>query len=247
MMYGQTGSGKTHTMTSFYRRVADQLFPSAPPADPAAPAASSSTVTESDGGIRVTFVEVAGERVLDVLNGVQPVPLLACRDGGTQAHPLAEARITTAAQLVRLARRAAALRATAATASNSSSSRSHAVCRIYVPAAAGGGAEGLLQLVDLAGAEDSRDSAAHGAERRRESAQINTSLSMLKECMRARANAAAGPGPRSGPFRSAVVPYRKSKLTHLLRACFAPGAVTCIIATVSPASKAGPLARPPPP
>ena len=74
------------------------------------------------------------------------------------------------------------MRATAATGSNAHSSRSHAVCRIYVAAGASGGdagggeaAEAVLQLVELAGAEDAGDSAA-----RRESAQINTSLAMLQ-------------------------------------------------------------------
>ena len=92
--------------------------------------------------------------------------------------------VTSARQFLRLTSRAAALRATAATGSNAHSSRSHAVCRIYVNAGGGGGggegAEAVLQLVDLAGAEDARDSAGHDAARRRESAQINTSLAMLQ-------------------------------------------------------------------
>ena len=52
MLYGQTGSGKTYTITSFYQRLAEQIFPSNP-ASADAPKAS----------VRVTFVEIVGEKV----------------------------------------------------------------------------------------------------------------------------------------------------------------------------------------
>ena len=41
-----------------------------------------------------------------------------------------------------------------------------------------------LTLVDCAGTERKEDSATHSAERRKEGAEINTSLHALKECLR---------------------------------------------------------------
>lgn len=46
------------------------------------------------------------------------------------------------------------------------------------------GAHGELTLVDLAGSERSVDSAEHNAEQTKQSAQINASLAVLKECLR---------------------------------------------------------------
>lgn len=62
--------------------------------------------------------------------------------------------------------------------------------------------------------------------------QINSSLAALKECVRCKA---AGKTSASGA--AAFLPYRKSKLTHLLRACFEDENPTVVIATVSPSSK----------
>lgn len=62
--------------------------------------------------------------------------------------------------------------------------------------------------------------------------KINSSLAALKECVRCKA---AGKTSASGA--AAFLPYRKSRLTHLLRACFEDENPTVVIATVSPSSK----------
>ena len=208
-------------MTSIYEQVAEDLF------------RKIDELQAQTGRRRIVslaFVELAGDRCSDMLNAGRPAQLLTGRDGGVQPYPVVEAsHLSCAGQLLALIRHACALRATEATGVHDHSSRSHAVCRIYVAdhggGGGGGGGEGLLQLVDLAGSEHRIDSAEHSAARRKEGAQINSSLAALKECIRARAAAAA------------FVPYRKSKLTLLLKACFAEGSATCVIATVSPASK----------
>lgn len=82
---------------------------------------------------------------------------------------------------------------------------------------------GKLSLVDLAGSERGSDTKAHNSQRRTESAEINTSLLALKECIRAL------------DTRSKHVPYRASKLTLILKDCFtSKQARTTMIATVSP-------------
>ena len=88
---------------------------------------------------------------------------------------------------------------------------------------------GKLSLVDLAGSERGDDTKSHNTQRRTESAEINTSLLALKECIRALDNQT-----KTGPRH---VPYRASKLTLLLKDCFTSSrAKTTMIATVSPSS-----------
>lgn len=83
--------------------------------------------------------------------------------------------------------------------------------------------KGKLTLVDLAGSERGSDTKSHSSQRRAESADINTSLLSLKECIRAMGKKNAG-----------HVPYRGSKLTLILKDCFSPDSKTTMIATVSP-------------
>lgn len=140
-------------------------------------------------------------------------------------YPVVEIPIASPEELLTYVRLAASLRATEATGVHDHSSRSHSICRIYVRRGGPGGAEGMLQLVDLAGTEHRVDSAEHDAARRKEAAQINSSLSSLKECVRLKA---AG---------DKFVPFRKCKLTHMLKQAFMDHSATVVIATVSPASK----------
>lgn len=83
-----------------------------------------------------------------------------------------------------------------------------------------------MSLVDLAGSERGSDTKSHNSQRRGESAEINTSLLALKECIRALGVSKNG---------TKHVPYRGSKLTLLLKDCFTSSqARTTMIATVSP-------------
>jgi kinesin family member 2/24 len=112
------------------------------------------------------------------------------------------------------------LRTTHTTEANDTSSRSHAICQLLLEH--DGKLKGKLTLVDLAGSERGSDTKSHNSQRRTESAEINTSLLSLKECIRALGQ------------KSAHVPYRGSKLTLLLKDCFSPNSKTTMIATVSP-------------
>ena len=100
---------------------------------------------------------------------------------------------------------------------------------------------GKLSLVDLAGSERGTDTRSHNSQRRTESAEINTSLLSLKECIRAlgqrkATTASSSATPGSGGVH---VPYRGSKLTLILKDCFtSPQARSTMIATVSPGASA---------
>lgn len=117
-------------------------------------------------------------------------------------------------------------RTTHSTEANDTSSRSHAICQIMLRERSSGKLRGKLSLVDLAGSERGNDTKSHNSQRRNESAEINTSLLSLKECIRAL-------GANKGGTKH--VPYRASKLTLLLKDCFTSSqAKTSMIATVSP-------------
>uniref|UniRef100_A0A7S2YAH1 Kinesin-like protein n=1 Tax=Entomoneis paludosa TaxID=265537 RepID=A0A7S2YAH1_9STRA len=119
-----------------------------------------------------------------------------------------------------------------ATEANDTSSRSHAICQIMLRDVRNDKLRGKISLVDLAGSERGTDTKSHNSQRRAESADINTSLLALKECIRALDKNASSGQPASSAQH---VPYRGSKLTLILKDCFTSSkAMTTMIATVSP-------------
>lgn len=122
------------------------------------------------------------------------------------------------------------MRTTHATEKNDTSSRSHSICQILLRDKATNRLRGKLSLVDLAGSERGTDTKSHNSQRRTESAEINTSLLALKECIRALDMNKSGTN-----INPKHVPYRASKLTLILKDCFTSSAArTTMIATVSP-------------
>lgn len=209
MMYGQTGSGKTYTMSSIYERASREVF----------------RVIPKDATVSLSFIELAGDKCHDLLNGFFATQLLTGQDGCVYSFPVVEPQVKNTEELTAMINHACAIRQTAATGVHDASSRSHAILRIFVQHS--NGREGVLTLVDLAGSEHRIDSMHHTKQRRKEGAQINASLAALKSIVLARA---AG--------KDANHIYRKSKLTMVLKSSFMlPGAQTVVIATASPSSK----------
>jgi kinesin family protein 15 len=116
---------------------------------------------------------------------------------------------------------------------NDRSSRSHCVFTAAVERRVPGGAPGAaptllrsrLHLVDLAGSERQKTSGAAG-ERLREASSINKSLSALGLVIMNLVKAQRAPATH--------VPYRDSKLTHLLQDSLGGNARTVMVAAVSP-------------
>jgi kinesin family protein 2/24 len=139
-----------------------------------------------------------------------------------------------------LIKAASSYRQTQSTEKNDASSRSHAICRIRIHNDSTTDEEdGVLYLIDLAGSEAARDTANHTPQRMREAREINTSLSVLKDCIRGKAEADAMSltGPMSSK-KGAYVPFRQSPLTKLLKHIFDPATVrpckTVVVACVNP-------------
>jgi hypothetical protein len=105
------------------------------------------------------------------------------------------------------------IRTTHNTVTNETSSRSHAICNISVKLKGEDEEYGKLSLVDLAGSERAQETQSNNRQRRAEGAEINKSLLALKECIRALDEKKNG-----NPDQH--VPFRASKLTHVLRDSF---------------------------
>ena len=120
--------------------------------------------------------------------------------------------------------RAMANRRTSATRMNDTSSRSHLCLLLYTVECREGGAIGCVSLADLAGSERLSRSGAMG-DRLRETQSINKSLSALGDVVDARRK------------ESSHVPYRNSKLTHLLQPTL-QGQVLMIVALSPDSSSA---------
>ena len=249
LAYGATGSGKTHTMTAMQRLCAAALLSDEAAAGP--------SVRE----LRISFVELRGERCYDLLHEQRAE--LALRDDGTGetvvcgAHEAAAASVEAVGAVLAAGN---AARATAPTNANDCSSRSHAICVLRVVVVGGGGERakgggqgggggggeggregaevegGSLRLVDLAGSERKQTAITEDAERVEEMKAINASLGHLKDCIRLQLLKA-----RHGD--DSHVPYRRSKLTTVLKSCFVDAGATpsalCFLAHVAPPRSQG--------
>lgn len=150
-----------------------------------------------------------------------------------------EHQITNKETLLEYIEAAASLRRTAPTLRNDESSRSHAICRIRIEnPAMPSSPDGLLYMVDLAGSEAARDKTAHDATRMKEAREINSSLSVLKDCIRGRAVADADSFAGKPTKKAAYIPFRQSTLTKTLKHVFDPASSrsckTVVVACVNP-------------
>ncbi|TKW50638.1 Kinesin-like protein klpA [Colletotrichum tanaceti] len=225
--YGQTGSGKTHTMSS-----PDGMIPRA-----------THMIYETVTKLREkqwtykmegSFIEVYNEELNDLLtpNGRES-------DGGkgrkleirhddvrkqTSVLNCKTVSLDSANTVEVMLAEAQNNRSVAATKANERSSRSHSVFILKLSgynSATGERCEGTLNLVDLAGSERLKHSQAEGA-RMKETQNINKSLSCLGDVIEAL-------GKKNGH-----IPYRNSKLTHLLQYSLGGNSKTLMFVMVSP-------------
>ena len=221
--YGQTGSGKTFTMNGIQELLCDDLFILLQED------IKTGGCTLANTKIMVSFFEFYGGHAQDLLNDRQRLKLLEDGKNEIVVVGLREVEATDAEHLKSLLEEGHQRRTTHQTEANDTSSRSHAICQIHLKHRTKPNILlGKISLVDLAGSERGADTRLHNSHRRLESAEINTSLLTLKECIRA-----LDQNNQTG--RAGRVPYRGSKLTLLLKDCFtSPKALTTMIATVSP-------------
>nr|ADJ19048.1 testis kinesin-like protein KIFC1 [Eriocheir sinensis] len=228
--YGQTGSGKTFTMEGcpdsdelegVITRTVRNIF-------------TSMKELEEKGWtykVEASFLEIYNETIRDLLvsskdakNLVYDVKLVDNKKNDTYVTNLKVVPVTDETQVHHLLRMAQQQRAVAATNMNERSSRSHSVFRLKLVgenSKTSEACEGTLNLVDLAGSERLKESGSEGA-RLTETQNINRSLSNLGNVIMALAQ------------KQSHVPYRNSKLTHLLQSSLGGNSKTLMFVNVSP-------------
>ncbi|KAF5202756.1 Kinesin-like protein kin-14s [Thalictrum thalictroides] len=224
--YGQTGTGKTFTMegTPGNRgvnfRTLEELFRIS--------MERSSTMKYE---LSVSMLEVYNEKIRDLLieNSSQFSKKLEIKQAveGTQEIPgLIEARVHNTNEVWELLKTGTQNRAVGSTNANEFSSRSHCLFRVTVRGenlVNGQRTKSYLWLVDLAGSERVGRIEVDG-ERLKESQFINKSLSALGDVISALAS------------KTSHIPYRNSKLTHLLQSSLGGDCKALMFVQISPSN-----------
>ncbi|XP_021866884.1 kinesin-like protein KIN-14Q isoform X2 [Spinacia oleracea] len=207
--YGQTGTGKTFTMEGtkddrgVNYRTLSELF---------------HIMSERQKIFRyeicVSVLEVYNEQIRDLLaSGTQPtvaskrLEIRQASEGVLHVPGLIEAHVSNISEAWDVLQTGSNARAVGSTNANEHSSRSHCIHCVMVKGENllnGEFTRSKLWLVDLAGSERIAKTEAQG-ERLKEAQNINRSLSALGDVISALAN------------KSAYIPFRNSKLTHLLQ------------------------------
>jgi len=223
--YGQTGSGKTYTMEGGNDDESRGMIPRAVHQIFATIEAMKRTGWAFD--VHATHLEVYNESVRDLLahNSSKSLNIKHLKDGSSYVNGLSKHPLKSPNQVDVLLQKAAKVRATSATQCNDTSSRSHSVFQLHVNGVLSNGSEerrGCLTMVDLAGSERVVKSGAKGS-LLKETQAINKSLAALGRVILALAN------------NESHVPYRESKLTHLLQNSLGGTSKCLMLVNLSPA------------
>ncbi|KAK4356322.1 hypothetical protein RND71_025293 [Anisodus tanguticus] len=223
--YGQTGTGKTFTMegTKGNRgvnyRTLEELFKIAKE--------RSETFTYD---ISVSVLEVYNEQIRDLLAPPTTSKKLEIKQAPEGLHHipgLVEAKVENIEEVWDVLQTGSSARAVGSNNVNEHSSRSHCMLCIMVTAKNlidGECTKSKLWLVDLAGSERLAKTDVQG-DRLKEAQNINRSLSALGDVISALAN------------RSSHIPYRNSKLTHLLQDSLGGDSKALMFVQISPSDK----------
>ncbi|KAJ0971087.1 hypothetical protein J5N97_019046 [Dioscorea zingiberensis] len=220
--YGQTGTGKTFTMEGTEQnrgvnyRTLEELFKIA--------AERKESISYS---ISVSVLEVYNEQIRDLLATSPSSKKLEVRQAAEGFHHvpgIVEAKVENIKEVWDVLQAGSNARAVGSNNVNEHSSRSHCMLCIMVKAKNlmnGECTRSKLWLVDLAGSERLAKTDVQG-ERLKEAQNINRSLSALGDVISALA------------AKSSHVPYRNSKLTHLLQDSLGGDSKTLMFVQISP-------------
>mmetsp|Transcript_27620 Transcript_27620/g.62165 ORF Transcript_27620/g.62165 Transcript_27620/m.62165 type:complete len:648 (-) Transcript_27620:146-2089(-) len=225
VFFGQTGTGKTYTA----RGALDLM---------------SKFVFQKASAVEMCCYEMAGTRggreaFFDLLadGEKKQVKCLTGEDGDVHVRGAQKVVCRSIPELQNAIERAFLWRSSESTERNDASSRSHCVLEFrflrgdgYPGELAADVEGGLLRVVDLAGSERNFETQMHNRSMAERGGLINYSLLMLKECARImhhNQKEVEGPGLH--------VPFRSSRLTHLLKSSFTDDLhMTTVVATLSP-------------
>ncbi|XP_040378751.1 kinesin-like protein KIN-14E [Oryza brachyantha] len=220
--YGQTGTGKTFTMEGTERnrgvnyRTLEELFKIAEE--------RKETVTYN---LSVSVLEVYNEQIRDLLASSPSSKKLEIKQAGEGSHHvpgIVEAKVENIKEVWDVLQAGSNARAVGSNNVNEHSSRSHCMLCIMVRAKNlmnGECTRSKLWLVDLAGSERLAKTDVQG-ERLKEAQNINRSLSALGDVISALAT------------KNSHIPYRNSKLTHLLQDSLGGDSKALMFVQISP-------------
>ncbi|OXV08630.1 hypothetical protein Egran_03607 [Elaphomyces granulatus] len=233
--YGQTGSGKSYSMMGYGKehgvipKICQDMF------------MRIATLQEDKNltcTVEVSYLEIYNERVRDLLNPGTKGNLKVREhpSTGPYVEDLAKLVVRSFQEIENLMDEGNKARTVAATNMNETSSRSHAVFTLTLTQKRHDAETTMdtekvsrISLVDLAGSERATSTGATGA-RLKEGAEINRSLSTLGRVIAALADLSSGKKKNN-----AMVPYRDSVLTWLLKDSLGGNSMTAMIAAISPA------------
>ncbi|XP_024636850.1 kinesin-like protein KIN-14D isoform X2 [Medicago truncatula] len=237
--YGQTGSGKTHTMMG---------RPDSPDLKGMIPLSLEQIFQTSQSlkhqgwnyKMQASVLEIYNETIKDLLlsnrsSGIDQTraensvhgkqyTIRHDKNGNTHVLDLTIVDVCSADEISSLLQKAAQIRSMGRTQMNEQSSRSHFVVTLRICGVNENTeqqVQGVLNLIDLAGSERLSRSGATG-ERLKETQAINQSLSCLSNVIFALAK------------KEEHVPFRDSKLTHLLQPCLEGDSKTLMFVNISP-------------
>ncbi|KAK9284924.1 hypothetical protein L1049_024105 [Liquidambar formosana] len=220
--YGQTGTGKTFTMEGTEQRrgvnyrTLEQLFK-----------ISRERRENFTYDISVSVLEVYNEQIRDLLATSPTSKKLEIKQASEGFHHvpgIVEAKVGNIKEVWNVLQAGSSARAVGSNNVNEHSSRSHCMLCIMVRAKnlmTGECTKSKLWLVDLAGSERLAKTDVQG-ERLKEAQNINRSLSALGDVIFALAT------------KSSHIPYRNSKLTHLLQDSLGGDSKTLMFVQISP-------------
>ncbi|XP_042268764.1 kinesin-like protein KIN-14E isoform X1 [Thunnus maccoyii] len=222
LAYGQTGSGKTYTMMGSkgnpgvnIRSIRELLRI----------CAEKEKVSYT---LKISMLEIYNDSLNDLLAKSPGAALDIRVQGKSVSVPgLTRVQVQTESDILNVMETGEKNRKIASTKMNIQSSRSHLVVALEVEGSdevSGLMSRGTLTLCDLAGSERISRTEAEG-QRLVEAAAINKSLTALGQVFSAlKCNALH-------------IPFRNSKLTHLLQPCLSGDAKCCVFVNVSPDTK----------
>ncbi|GMH24135.1 hypothetical protein Nepgr_025978 [Nepenthes gracilis] len=223
--YGQTGTGKTFTMEGTLEnrgvnyRTLEQLFETAKERNDA-----------FQYNISVSVLEVYNEQIRDLLatpSTTKRLEIKQASEGSQHVPGIVEAKVENIKEVWNVLQAGSNARAVGSNNVNEHSSRSHCMLCVMVRARNlmnGECTKSKLWLVDLAGSERLAKTDIQG-ERLKEAQNINRSLSALGDVISALSN------------KSSHIPYRNSKLTHLLQDSLGGNSKTLMFVQISPSEQ----------
>eukprot|EP00854_Cymbomonas_tetramitiformis_P012243 gene12243-14456_t len=228
LAYGQTGAGKTYTMTGGKYTQASYSQRGLVPRTISDLFNMIKAKTNTAVTVRISYAEIYNENIYDLLDpSTQPTDLVVHEDakGGVQVKGLCYRPVASEEDALGLLFEGESNRAIGEHQLNKASSRSHTIFSLSLESR--DGVEGQervllskLHLVDLAGSERLSKTKSEGSVAK-EAQYINKSLSFLEQVIIAL-------GDKSRDH----IPYRSSKLTHMLKDSLGGNCKTIMIANI---------------